>query len=194
MKNKITMLAVLLTIFLLEHTQAQNCTPNDSLWQLPGTETTAEAKNGFLLPTSGMIRVLVVYVEIDYDVNPLDDPYPNGSNDWQKGQLPNYKDNLFDAEWSGNLQGSVTRYYQQASHGNLQILGDYIDSLFIVKESDAVPGGYNTNIIHNVMSQINQWGILSTKNNMTIADFDNWQDNDVRGAVKIAGPDTFVLY
>src|SRR5690606_20535703 len=40
------------------------------------------------------------------------------------------------------------------------------------------------------MSQIIQWGILRTKNNMTIADFDNWQDNDVRGAVKIAGPDT----
>lgn len=190
MKNKITMLAVLLTVFLLEHTQAQTCLLNDSLWQLPETEATAEAKNGFLLPTSGTIRVLVVYVEIDYDVNPQDDPYPNGSNDWQKGQLPNYKDNLFDAEWSGNLQGSVTRYYQQASHGNLQILGDYIDSLFIVKESDAVPGSHNTSIIQNAISQINQWGVLRTKNNMSIADFDNWQDNDVRGAVKIAGPDT----
>ena len=49
MKNKITMLAVLLTVFLLEYTQAQTCVLNDSLWQLPGTEATAEAKNGFLL-------------------------------------------------------------------------------------------------------------------------------------------------
>ncbi len=189
MKKKFLLLAVLLTVFLMEYTQAQECALNDSLWQEVEIESTAEAKNGWFLPSSGMLRVLVVYIEIDYDVNPQNDPYPNGSADWTKGQLPNYKDNLFDAEWSGNLQGSVTRYYNHASHGNFKVLGDYVDSLFIVKESDATPGTFNTTLIHNAISQINQWGVLNTKNNMSIADFDNWQDNTMPGSVKTSGPD-----
>ena len=164
----------------------------DSIYAPPGSEAeaTAEAKNGWFLPTSGMLRVLVVFVELDYDLTPGNDPFPNGGSDWSKGQLPNYKDDLFDSEWPvGTLQGSVTRYFAKASYDNFKVLGDYVDNLIVVKESD-LSFVSKSNVIREAITQINQQGALSTNAGMTITDFDNWQDNGIAGSPKIAGPDT----
>jgi type IX secretion system substrate protein len=186
----IVVLATGISISLKAQTTYEEFT--DSIYEPPGSEAevTGEAKNGWFLPTSGMLRVLVVYVELDYDLNPSNDPFPNGGSDWSKGQLPNYKDDLFDAEWpTGALQGSVTRYFAKASFDNLKILGDYVDNLIVVKESD-LSFVSKTQVITEAITQINQQGVLSTNANMTIADFDNWQDNNIAGSPKIAGSDT----
>lgn len=186
----VALLATGISISLKAQTTYEEFT--DSIYAPPGSEAeaTAEAKNGWFLPTSGMLRVLVVFVELDYDLTPGNDPFPNGGSDWSKGQLPNYKDDLFDPEWPvGTLQGSVTRYFAKASYDNFKVLGDYVDNLIVVKESD-LSFVSKSNVIKEAITQINQQGALSTNAGMTIADFDNWQDNAIAGSPKIAGPDT----
>ncbi|MBQ21045.1 MAG: hypothetical protein CMD31_09845 [Flavobacteriales bacterium] len=189
MKRNLLLLAFMLTSYCFDQIKAQGCMLSDTSTTGNEAESTSEAKNGWRITTSGTLRVLVIYMEVDYDVNPGNDPYPNGSTDWTKGQLPSYKDDLFDAEWSGNLQGSITKYYAQASYGNFKILGDYVDSLFVVKESE-LSSLDQTLIIANAITQINQIGVLNTKSNMMVADFDNWEDNDVQGEIRVAGPDS----
>lgn len=103
---------------------------------VPGPDQAIESKNGWVLPTSGELRVLVIYIEIDYDLHPGNDPIPAGTSVWPVGQLPNYKDNLFDVNWTGSPQRLMTRYYDECSFGSLIILGDYINNVITVKESD----------------------------------------------------------
>lgn len=59
--------------------------------------------NGWRMPPAGLVRVLVILVEMDY-TNPANDPMPWGSDEWQPGELPSWVDNadptknLFDHE------------------------------------------------------------------------------------------------
>lgn len=86
---------------------------------------------GMNMVAHGTVRVLVILMEVEYTGGA--DPMPGGSDEWQPGQLPTWVDNadptknLFDHdEPTGDAQGRVTRYFQQASSGAFNVLGDYL--------------------------------------------------------------------
>jgi len=57
----------------------------------------ADSEKGWILPTQGTLRVLMVFVEIDHDVDPSVDDFPQGHKNWKVNQLPEYKDDIFNA-------------------------------------------------------------------------------------------------
>ena len=83
-----------------------------------------ESRNGWYLPTSGTLRILLVLVEVDNLA---------GTADWPAHQLPFWVNNpdpnlnLFD--WnvpSGTATGLLTRYFQDASSGHFNVVADYL--------------------------------------------------------------------
>ena len=91
-----------------------------------------ERRHGWRMTTNGMVRVLVILMEVEY-TGATQDPMPFGSDEWQPGQLPTWVDNpdptknLFDHDIPfGDAQGRVSRYFQQASSGAFNVVGDYL--------------------------------------------------------------------
>jgi len=146
------------------------------------------SSNGFILPASGTIRVLVVFAEIDYN-SPLgeDDPNPNSTEFWTIHQLPDWKDNIFDPFTpSSEPAGYITKYYQQASSSNLIVLGDYLTipntgGIFSVLESEILDeNGNYTKYIPALCDEIDASlnGNFNTQNNLNdVSYFDNWTVN-----------------
>src|SRR5690554_1149099 len=89
---------------------------------------TANSENGWILPASGTLKVLVVFAEIDYTVG--SDPVPSGTSGWPVGDLPIWADDLFDTAVLPNPHGLISKYYRQASSGNFNVIGDYLVSPF----------------------------------------------------------------
>ena len=92
----------------------------------PDSNSIFESRNGFKLPSSGVMRVLIVFSEYDY-VNGGDPTPSTGTAGWPAHSLPTWADSLTDANLStGNANGVITKYYQMASSGNYSVLGDYL--------------------------------------------------------------------
>lgn len=75
--------------------------------------------NGWVLPDSGTINILLVFVEYD-------DPNDPGSTDWPSGALPVWVDDLLDISPSSNPSGVITEYFYKASNGEFNVIGDYL--------------------------------------------------------------------
>jgi len=137
-----------------------------------------ESKNGYHLPVTGLIRLLVVFAQIEYDIGT--DPNPNNQDEWNVGELPTWADDLFDVNLpTGQAQGLVTRYFQEASFGTYNVLGDYLvkspssNEIFTVLNSECQTQGY----IQALCSKINQVtsGNFYTGHGLnSVTYFDNW--------------------
>ncbi|MCC6911161.1 MAG: hypothetical protein IT224_03960 [Flavobacteriales bacterium] len=148
-----------------------------------------ESKNGWYLSPHGTIRILLLFVEVEYDVNREKDPRPDGADHWPKGQLPVWKDNVFDPQVLPVQQAMVSRYYQDISLGNFTVLGDYVDEVIHVKESE-YPGVSNAHGIGRfAVDELNKRGSLKTHHGLSIADFDLWKDGGKQGLPKERGSD-----
>lgn len=106
-----------------------------------------ESKNGYHLPATGTIRLLIVFAQIEYDTGT--DPNPNNQDEWNVGQLPTWADDLFNPHIPvGQASGMITRYYQEASFGSFNVIGDYLvkspsnNEIFTVLKSDCAAEGY----------------------------------------------------
>jgi len=144
------------------------------------------SENGWYLNPSGTIRILVIYAEIEYDKNPKRDPQPNGSDHWKKGQLPTWKDNVFDPQPSKLPTAMVSRYYHDISLGQYVVLGDYINEIITIKESEHRSVN---NLSKVAVIEANKHGELRTKHNLKPSDFDMWKDTKKPGFVKESGSD-----
>ena len=196
-KNLTTMKPLILAIILLligYSTNYSQCITADSTFQHITYKASVEAKNGQYLPTSGMLRVLVIYMEIEYDNpnNAYNDPLPLGTTIWPKNDLPTYKDNLFDQTWTGAPQGILTKYFAECSFSNFQVIGDYVDQIITVKESE-LPYFSEVKVRQNAFAQLNAQGTLNTHGGRSIQDFDNWLQKSP-GEVSISGSDTPYSY
>lgn len=153
-----------------------------------------ESKNGYLLSPNGVIRVLVVFAEIEYDIHPDKDPNPDDTDNWPVGEYPLWRNQLFDHEiHSGPLQGLVTKYFYEASFGNYYVLGDYLinsensNKIFKIKESD----GYNylysnaSAVLCNKINQNANQSLITHYGYNDIDYFDNWTYTD-KGKEKIS--------
>ena len=145
-----------------------------------------ETRHGRYLPTRGTLRVLVVLVEVDYQSPGEPDPTgTNGYPGWPAHQLPVWLDNtdpsenLFDSEVLPSPQGSVTRYYHQASSEAFSVIADYLmaptnNGVFSVPSST----GYFQSlgpVISAVNTALN--GSFNTYFQHGVNDFDNFTIN-----------------
>ncbi|MBP7316251.1 MAG: T9SS type A sorting domain-containing protein [Chitinophagaceae bacterium] len=135
------------------------------------------SKNGWHLPANGTLRILFVFIEIDYDAGT--DPNPNGTDEWPVNALPVWADNLLDP-WipTGQPNGLLTQYYQEASLGNYNLIGDYLvapdnGGVFKILKSQASSVGHENAAINKVNQELN--GNVVTANGLnSINYFDNW--------------------
>jgi hypothetical protein len=131
------------------------------------------SQNGHFLPTSGLLRILVVFCEINFS-NPDDDPTKGGNEHWQATQLPSWANDLGNPNPPERIEDAVglTQYFLHASSGQLTILTDYLinprnNGIFSVDKGN----------LSNVVDEVNT--ILGEKLNTsvglrTISDFDYW--------------------
>jgi len=148
------------------------------------------SENGWSLPTKDTLRVLVLYVEIDYDTSPELDGLPEGKDAWPVGSLPAYADSLFDPFYREEPYALMSAYYDECSLGNLVVLGDYVPNLFTIPYSTVGRRGYNA-IFQSVSKQLEEFGTLLTSQGLSYADFDLWEDSPGSGLPKIKNDSIF---
>lgn len=145
--------------------------------------------HGWYLSPYGTIRILVLFVEVDFDVQPGKDPQPHGNGNWPKGHLPKWKDRLFDPFQQRIQKADVSRYYQDISLGRYTVLGDYIDTIITLRESE-YPGVHQAHAIGSLaVKEANKRGVLRTHHGLGVADFDLWKDKGKPGLPKLPGSD-----
>lgn len=152
----------------------------------PPPRPVQHSANGWYLSPHGTIRVLVIFAEVDYDKNPGNDPQPNGADHWHRGELPTWKDDLFDPFPLAAPQARVTRYYHEMSMGRFTVLGDYLDRVITVRESGQ---GNLRDWSGMAWAAANDLGGLHTAHNLSIGDFDQWTDGGKPGLPKVNRPD-----
>lgn len=136
-----------------------------------------ESKNGWFISPIGTLRVLLVFVEIDYDVGT--DPNLNGTDEWPVGELPIWADDILDHEDpAGQPEGLLTRYYYEASSGNCILLGDYLvaptnNGVFKILMSDVEASNHLSAAVDEINIALNDSIVTSTGLN-NISYFDNW--------------------
>ncbi len=156
----------------------------------PDTVNVPNSVNGWFLSPHGTIRVLVLFAEIEYDVNPTKDPQPVATDHWPKGQLPTWKDDVFDPQLLPMPRATVTRYYHDISMGHFEVLGDYVDKLFTLRESEYSTVSNAHGISTLAVREANKMGALRTHSGLGIADFDLWKRGGKPGMPKEAGADS----
>jgi len=164
-------------------------------WSVPGshaqtdTATVPHSDNGWYLSPHDTIRVLVLFCEIAYDQNPGKNPANDAAEHWPKGQLPQWKDDLFDPMPKSVPTAMVTRYYHDVSLGNYIVLGDYLDVMLTLPESEYPEVKSAHSIGKAAVKEANKLGQLRTKHGLRIEDFDLWKDEGRPGMPKEHGPD-----
>ena len=129
------------------------------------------ARNGYVFPPNGTIRILVVFADVEGD--PHSNDYVVG---WPAGQLPRYKDSIVDVVFSNSMVSDISRFYQQSSFGTLQVIGDYYPEL--VKVPYANVNNYSKYGAKKVAEYLdNQSGAILTNSVLPLSAFDNWTLN-----------------
>lgn len=139
-------------------------------------QDTLHSKFGKSLPANGTLRILIIYAEIDYDVNPSKDPQDNFKyKTWDPRELPAWKDEMADPFFNmDNSIGSLTQFYKESSFGNLTLLGDYVPFVVTVKESETNSSNqthvYNQRVLEKICAEKE----FATANGLLLKDFDLW--------------------
>lgn len=153
------------------------------------TVNVPNSTNGWYLSPHGTIRILVLFCELEYDKSPGRDPQPEGAEHWPKGQLPKWRDELFDPHPAAAYLGQITRYYHDMSLGRYTVLGDYVDTILTLRESEHPTIGNAHGIGALAVKEANKMGSLRTRHRLSVADFDLWRRGGQPGTPKKPGPD-----
>lgn len=148
-----------------------------------------QSRHGWYLSPHGTIRILLIFAEIEYDVNPANDPQPEGAAHWPKGELPVWKDDVFDPQPLAVPNAMVSRYYYDISLGQYTVLGDYIDQLITIRESDHASIRQAHGLSKIAVTEANKMDRFRTHHGLTVEDFDLWKRGGKAGMPKEAGPD-----
>ena len=155
----------------------------------PDSTNIPRSENGWYLSPHGTIRILVLFAEIEYDKDPSKNPADDRAERWPAGQLPKWKDDLFDPFPKPIPTAMVSRYYHDISLGNYIVLGDYVDRIMTLKVSE-YPEVLNAHSVGSAaVKEANKLGELRTKHDLKIEDFDLWQDGGKAGLPKVNKPD-----
>ncbi|MBK9274896.1 MAG: hypothetical protein IPM49_10190 [Flavobacteriales bacterium] len=147
------------------------------------------SEHGWYLSPHGTLRVLVLFAEVVYDKDPARDPQPDGAAHWPKGRLPLWKDEVFDPQPLPVPKAMVTRYYHDISLGRYTVLGDHVDQLLRLRQSEHGDLRSANDLSRAAVAEANKLGALRTAHRLSVADFDLWKDGRTPGVAKEAGPD-----
>jgi hypothetical protein len=131
-----------------------------------------DSRNGYILPVSGHIRILVVFAEVIYDTG-TDPCPPGGTKEWPAGNLPQWKDLLFDPYPSQNPNGKVSAFFHEASFGGYQVTGDYLinpdnpEKPVQIKFSERISTS-------KILEKASEFSAFKTQNSFSVQDFDLW--------------------
>lgn len=128
------------------------------------SQNTKYSRNGFEYSSVGEIRFLVVFADVISDSALVD------IHNWNEGELPSYADKMIDADSDGNLVSHISRFYKEASFGNLSVVGDYYPNLV---EIDSI--GLLSDGLEEVVNYLDNFPFeIKTKNGYNLSDFDKW--------------------
>jgi hypothetical protein len=167
--KKISYLLIAMQVIAISHTYGQS-TFIDSNPRDPAT--IVHSWDGARLPTEGMHRILIIYVNMIYDVQGINDPIGNNAI-WPQAQIeginvdpsswPSYINEYISVDYpdSGPLK-TFTRLFVESSFNNLIVLGDYL--VVNIKHSTISGGGtfFPNQLINSVITLINSNGGLQT--------------------------------
>jgi len=166
------------------------------VYSQPDQNNLVNSENGYSLPSSGQLRILLIFAEVDCeDCDQNRNCHPDNV-DWRPGQLPDDVDQYIDHSYvEGKYPESViTKFYYEASLGNYLVLGDYFPEIVTVKCSDITGNG--TREVIRILNGRKE--VLTTANinpatgkRYTLDDFDMW-GNEARGKIKSNAPNGFV--
>lgn len=125
---------------------------------------------GWALSPRDTLRILIFYVEIDYEEVTGLEQHPDGSKVWAVGELPDYADALFDAHYLEKPVGLMTQYYREISLGNLVVLGDYYPELITMKHSEV--GNSPPSVLRHITQRFENDSLLTTRHGFSLSDFD----------------------
>lgn len=157
---------------------------------VPADTSGIRSEHGWFLSPHGTLRVLVLFAEVVYDKEPERDPQPEGADHWPKGHLPVWKDEVFDPQPLAVPRAMVTRYYHDISLGRFTVLGDHVDRLLRLRQSEYGSLRGANDLSRAAVAEANKLGALRTAHRLSVADFDLWKDARTAGAAKEAGPDS----
>lgn len=138
-----------------------------------------DSRNGCSYSPHGVIRLLVVFVELEYD-NPNDDPFLNGTEYWGVGELPIWADSLFAAYDTTDFSNKrVTNYYWLASSNDHIVLGDYLlapdnGGVFKLHTTDGYIKNHPEYIISIINQKLGNNIVTASETLSSINDFDKW--------------------
>lgn len=137
---------------------------------------------GWALSPRDTLRVLIFFVEIDYDESPELGNYPDGTDRWKVGGLPDYADDLFDVHYQDVPTGKMSKYYREISLDNLIVLGDYYPELIRVPYSKVrnSPGA----VLSFLGDRFGSDSLFMSKEGLTPAEFDYWMKSPGIGKEK----------
>ncbi len=158
--------------------------------QTTATIAQENSTNGWYLPTNDTLRVLMVFVEVEYDTQTEKDPSPQGNELWAAGKLPSYADSVFDVNYSENLIGKMTKYYLESSLGNFVVLGDYLPDVYKVKMSEIGNSG-SSGLTRTLSQQFKNDTTLFSNSGLGIEHFDYWENTRYTGRQKVKSGDAF---
>lgn len=134
-------------------------------------QTVFHSWDGYMFPTKGTFRALVIYVNIIYN-DTVPDPVP-GNDIWPQSvteglnvdttSWPRYIHNFIDTQYpSDSAMKTFTRIYAESSFHELILLGDYM--VVNISHTTIGDGGKFTSaqLLDSVMQMINTTGGIST--------------------------------
>jgi len=157
---------------------------------LTAQESLISSRNGEVLPVHGTIRVLLVFIEVEY---------PDGKDKfaseagifWKPGTYPTWAGDLFDPLATGNPKGQVTRYFYESSFGDYLVLGDILlnpdnpGAPFLVKSNGEL-------MVNTLLNDVIKKGFI-TSNALPADSFDLWKKSTA-GAFKVRSAQGDVRY
>jgi hypothetical protein len=135
-----------------------------------------ESKYGYQLPTEGTIRVLIIFAEIVPTGTCTGTAYDPSDPAWISGSAaPINADKYLDPNVIASPLTKLSRYYDEISLGELNVVGDYFDrtvqvpcSLFSSMADESAINQLNTELLAA--------GITTTKHGHTLNEFDYYQN------------------
>jgi len=124
MKNKIIFL-----LFSLSLIFSQNLIASSD--DVCGTTSGSSAP---YLPTSGNIKILVIFAQ--YKDDP--DTSSTGSTGWANNSYPSWANNFINSSADGSYPwNNLSHYFNEMSNGDFQVIGDVYDSLVITDHNES---------------------------------------------------------
>jgi len=155
---------------------------------LTGSIYAQDSREGYWLPARGKLRIFLVYAEV------MNDPDEPGSvSGWEPGKMPRNPGYFFDHELKpgGQAKGILTKYYQQASFGEFQVLADYYPDLISVDFKTMASRGYRQ-VLDSILQQTGEDVLTANGYSVNAGDFDFFSRAQGHGKPKASKPDSLM--